>query len=195
MSNKEIPYKIYLEENEMPDSWYNVRADMKKKPAPLLNPATLEPLKPEELEPVFCKELVKQELNDTDAYIPIPQEIKDFYKMYRPSPLVRAYCLEKKLGTPAKIYYKFEGNAPDYLEQELKACADMADMLDNKMFSLNQAITKIAEEQAKEKEAAIVAEEMKKAEREDVPAGNEHEPKDGKRSGKAASGNRKEAGE
>ena len=86
------------------------RQDMKKKPAPLLNPATLEPLKPEELEPVFCKELVKQELNDTDAYIPIPQEIKDFYKMYRPSPLVRAYCLEKKLGTPAKIYYKFEGN-------------------------------------------------------------------------------------
>ena len=110
MSNKEIPYKIYLEENEMPDSWYNVRADMKKKPAPLLNPATLEPLKAEELEPVFCKELVKQELNETDAYIPIPQEIKDFYKMYRPSPLVRAYCLGKKLGTPAKIYYKFEGN-------------------------------------------------------------------------------------
>ena len=110
MSNKEIPYKIYLEENEIPDSWYNVRADMKKKPAPLLNPATLEPLKAEELEPVFCKELVKQELNETDAYIPIPQEIKDFYKMYRPSPLVRAYCLEKKLGTPAKIYYKFEGN-------------------------------------------------------------------------------------
>ena len=110
MSNKEIPYKIYLEENEMSDSWYNVRADMKKKPAPLLNPATLEPLKAEELEPVFCKELVKQELNETDAYIPIPQEIKDFYKMYRPSPLVRAYCLEKKLGTPAKIYYKFEGN-------------------------------------------------------------------------------------
>lgn len=110
MSNKEIPYKIYLEENEMPDSWYNVRADMKKKPDPLLNPATLEPLKAEELEPIFCKELVKQELNETDAYIPIPQEIKDFYKMYRPSPLVRAYCLEKKLGTPAKIYYKFEGN-------------------------------------------------------------------------------------
>ena len=110
MSNKEIPYKIYLEEIEMPDSWYNVRADMKKKPAPLLNPATLEPLKAEELEPIFCKELVKQELNETDAYIPIPQEIKDFYKMYRPSPLVRAYCLEKKLGTPAKIYYKFEGN-------------------------------------------------------------------------------------
>ena len=94
-----------------------------------------------------------------------------------------------------KIYYKFEGNAPDYLEQELKACADMADMLDNKMFSLNQAITKIAEEQAKEKEAAKVAEEMKKAEREDVPAGNEQEPKDGKRSGEAATGNRKEAGE
>ena len=110
MANKEIPYKIYLEESEMPTQWYNVRADMKKKPAPLLNPATLEPLKAEELEPIFCKELVKQELNETDAYIPIPQEIKDFYKMYRPSPLVRAYCLEKKLGTPAKIYYKFEGN-------------------------------------------------------------------------------------
>ena len=108
--SKEIPYKIYLEENEMPKQWYNVRADMMKKQAPLLNPATFEHLKPEELEPVFCKELVKQELNDTDAYIPIPQEIKDFYKMYRPSPLVRAYCLEKKLGTPAKIYYKFEGN-------------------------------------------------------------------------------------
>lgn len=110
MGYKEIPYKIYLEEQEMPDSWYNVRADMKKKPAPLLNPGTLEPLKAEELEPIFCKELVQQELDDTTAYIPIPEEIRDFYKMYRPSPLVRAYCLEKKLGTPAKIYYKFEGN-------------------------------------------------------------------------------------
>ncbi len=110
MSNKEIPYKIYLEENEMPDSWYNVRADMKNKPAPLLNPATLEPMKPEELEHVFCKELVQQELDDTTPYFDIPQEIRDFYKMYRPSPLVRAYCLEKALDTPAKIYYKFEGN-------------------------------------------------------------------------------------
>lgn len=108
---------------------------------------------------------------------------------------IRTIAMDFWASLEHKIYYKFEGNAPDYLEQELKACADMADMLDNKMFSLNQAITKIAEEQAKEKEAAKVAEEMKKAEREDVPAGNEQEPKDGKRSGEAASGNRKEAGE
>ena len=107
---EKIPYKIYLEESELPKAWYNVRADMKNKPAPLLNPGTLEPMTPEELEHVFCSELVRQELNDTDAYIEIPEEIRDFYKMYRPSPLVRAYCLEKKLGTPAKIYYKFEGN-------------------------------------------------------------------------------------
>ena len=108
--SKEIPYKIYLEESEMPKQWYNVRADMKKKPAPLLNPATKQPVTAEELEAVFCKELVKQELDDTTAYIDIPKEILNFYRMYRPSPLVRAYCLEKKLGTPAKIYYKFEGN-------------------------------------------------------------------------------------
>lgn len=105
-----IPYKIYLEESEMPKEWYNVRADMKNKPAPLLNPATHKPMKPEELEPVFCEELVRQELDDETAYFPIPEEILSFYKMYRPSPLVRAYCLEKKLDTPAKIYYKFEGN-------------------------------------------------------------------------------------
>ena len=110
MSDKKIPYKIYLEENEMPKQWYNVRADMKNKPAPLLNPGTLKPMKAEELEAVFCKELVQQELDDTTPYIDIPEEIRDFYKMYRPSPLVRAYCLEKKLQTPAKIYYKFEGN-------------------------------------------------------------------------------------
>lgn len=108
--SKEIPYKIYLEESEMPKQWYNVRADMKKKPAPLLNLATKQPVTAEELEAVFCKELVKQELDDTTAYIDIPKEILNFYRMYRPSPLVRAYCLEKKLGTPAKIYYKFEGN-------------------------------------------------------------------------------------
>ena len=107
---KEIPYKIYLEENEMPQAWYNVRADMKNKPAPLLNPATMQPMTAEELGGVFCKELVAQELDNDNAYIPIPQEIRDFYKMYRPSPLVRAYCLEEKLQTPAKIYYKFEGN-------------------------------------------------------------------------------------
>ena len=107
---KEIPYKIYLEENEMPKAWYNLRADMKNKPAPLLNPETKKPMTPEELGVVFCDELVRQELDDTTPYIEIPQEIRDFYKMYRPSPLVRAYCLEKKLETPAKIYYKFEGN-------------------------------------------------------------------------------------
>lgn len=107
---KKIPYKIYLEENEMPKEWYNVRADMKNKPAPLLKPQTLEPMTAEELGAVFCDELVQQELDDTNPYIEIPQEIRDFYKMYRPSPLVRAYCLEKKLDTPAKIYYKFEGN-------------------------------------------------------------------------------------
>ena len=105
-----IPYKIYLEKSEMPKAWYNVRADMKNKPAPLLNPGTLRPMTAEDLAPVFCEELVRQELDDTTAYIPIPQEIQDFYKMYRPSPLVRAYCLEKALNTPAKIYYKFEGN-------------------------------------------------------------------------------------
>lgn len=108
--NKEIPYKIYLEESELPKQWYNVRADMKQKPAPLLNPETLKPMTEKELEVVFCKELVKQELDDTTPYIDIPEEIRNFYKMYRPAPLVRAYCLEEKLQTPAKIYYKFEGN-------------------------------------------------------------------------------------
>lgn len=110
MSNEKIPYKIYLEESEMPKQWYNVRADMKNKPAPLLNPATHKPMTAEELGHVFCDELVKQELDDQNPYIEIPEEIREFYKMYRPSPLVRAYCLEKKLQTPAKIYYKFEGN-------------------------------------------------------------------------------------
>lgn len=110
MPNQEIPYKIYLEEQEMPKKWYNVRADMKQKPAPLLNPATLKPMTAEELSSVFCDELIQQELDDTTAYIPIPEDIRNFYKMYRPSPLVRAYCLEEKLQTPAKIYYKFEGN-------------------------------------------------------------------------------------
>ncbi|MCR5344197.1 MAG: TrpB-like pyridoxal phosphate-dependent enzyme [Butyrivibrio sp.] len=107
---KKIPYKIYLSEDEIPKQWYNVRADMKNKPAPLLNPATLEPMGFEDLRPVFCDELIKQELDDTTPYIDIPQEVQDFYRMYRPAPLVRAYCLEKALGTPAKIYYKFEGN-------------------------------------------------------------------------------------
>lgn len=107
---KKIPYKIYLEESEMPTKWYNVRADMKNKPAPLLHPGTLKPMTFEELRPVFCDELVRQELDDTTTYFDIPEEIRNFYKMYRPAPLVRAYCLEKELDTPAKIYYKFEGN-------------------------------------------------------------------------------------
>ena len=110
MSKQQIPYKIYLDESEMPKSWYNLRADMKTKPAPLLNGQTFKPVTADELKAVFCDELVAQELDDTTPYIAIPQEILDFYKMYRPSPLIRAYCLEKKLGTPAKIYYKFEGN-------------------------------------------------------------------------------------
>ena len=106
----EIPYKIYLEESEMPKAWYNVRADMKNKPAPLLNPATHQPMTLDELSQVFCRELAEQELDNDTPFIPIPQEIRDFYRMYRPSPLVRAYCLETKLNTPANIYYKFEGN-------------------------------------------------------------------------------------
>ena len=106
----QIPYKIYLDEDEMPKAWYNMRADMINKPAPLLDSKTMQPITEDALSQVFCRELAKQELNETDPYIEIPQEIRDFYKMYRPAPLVRAYCLEKKLGTPAKIYYKFEGN-------------------------------------------------------------------------------------
>lgn len=110
MANENIPYKIYLNEDEMPRTWYNVRADMKVKPAPLRNPATGAPMAFDDLRPVFCDELIRQELDNDDREIPIPDEIRDFYKMYRPSPLVRAYCLEKQLQTPAKIYYKFEGN-------------------------------------------------------------------------------------
>ena len=110
MANENIPYKIYLSEDEMPRTWYNVRADMKIKPAPLRNPATGAPMSFDDLRPVFCDELIRQELDNDDREIPIPDEIRDFYKMYRPSPLVRAYCLEKQLQTPAKIYYKFEGN-------------------------------------------------------------------------------------
>ncbi|MBO4383620.1 MAG: TrpB-like pyridoxal-phosphate dependent enzyme, partial [Clostridia bacterium] len=109
-ADNNIPYKVYLDEYELPKAWYNVRADMKNKPAPLLNPGTMQPMTAEELSAVFCDELIAQELDNETPYIPIPQEIRDFYKMYRPSPLVRAYCLEEKLQTPAKIYYKFEGN-------------------------------------------------------------------------------------
>ena len=110
MEKKQIPYKIYLQENELPKQWYNVRADMKNKPAPLLNPGTGQPLTLDELSPIFCEELCRQELDNDTAFFDIPAEILDFYKMYRPSPLVRAYFLEKALGTPAHIYYKFEGN-------------------------------------------------------------------------------------
>ena len=110
MKTENIPYKIYLSESEMPRNWYIVRADMKNKPAPLVTPGTGKPMGLDDLRPVFCDELIEQELDNDTPFIPIPQEIRDFYKMYRPSPLVRAYCLEEKLGTPAKIYYKFEGN-------------------------------------------------------------------------------------
>ena len=112
MSNTatQIPYKIYLREDQMPAAWYNLRADMKTKPAPLLNPGTGKPMTEQELSNVFCQELARQELDGETRYIPIPDEIRNFYRMYRPSPLVRAYCLEKKLKTPAHIYYKFEGN-------------------------------------------------------------------------------------
>ena len=110
MKQQAIPYKIYLEESEMPKAWYNLRADMKNKPAPLLNPGTLQPMTAQELSGVFCEELVQQELDNDTPYFEIPEELRSFYKMYRPSPLVRAYCLEEKLQTPAKIYYKFEGN-------------------------------------------------------------------------------------
>ena len=110
MKKQAIPHKIYLEESEMPKAWYNLRADMKNKPAPLLNPGTLQPMTAQELSGVFCDELVQQELDNDTPYFEIPEEIRSFYRMYRPSPLVRAYCLEEKLQTPAKIYYKFEGN-------------------------------------------------------------------------------------
>ncbi len=107
---EKIPYKIYLGENEIPTQWYNLRADMINKPAPLLNPGTHEPLKAEELAPIFCEELIAQELDNDTPYIDIPEEIQEYYKTYRPSPVIRAYHLERALGTPAKIYYKFEGN-------------------------------------------------------------------------------------
>ena len=106
---REIPYKIYLQESEIPRYWYNLRADMKNKPAPLVDP-TGKKLGVEDLSHIFCTELAKQELDDTTANVEIPKEIRDFYTMYRPSPTVRAYCLEKALNTPAHIYYKFEGN-------------------------------------------------------------------------------------
>lgn len=106
----DVPYRNNLSENLIPTQWLNIRAFMKDKTPPLLNPATLKPCELADIEPVFCTELAKQELDDTTPYIDIPEEIRDYYKTYRPSPLIRAYSLEKELGTPAKIYYKFEGN-------------------------------------------------------------------------------------
>jgi len=108
--SKKVPYRVYLSEEQMPKQWYNIRADMKEQPDPMLNPATMQPVKAEDLYPVFCEELAKQELDSTTRYFEIPDEILEFYKIYRPSPLIRGYNLEKALGTPAKIYYKFEGN-------------------------------------------------------------------------------------
>ena len=112
MATNNVPYKIYLTEDEMPKAWYNLRSAMKNKPAPLLNPGTLEPMKAEELEPVFCQELIKQELDNDTEYFPIPEEILSFYKMYRPSPLVRAYCLEKELGTPRRSITSSRATSP-----------------------------------------------------------------------------------
>jgi tryptophan synthase beta chain len=139
--NKEIPYKIYLGEDEMPKYWYNVRADMKEKHDPFLHPATLKPCTFDDLRPVFCDELIEQELNQTDKLIEIPEEIRDFYKMYRPSPLVRAYCLEKALGTPAEIYYKFEGNNTSGSHKLNSAVAQA-------YYAKKQGITKVTTETA-----------------------------------------------
>ena len=105
-----VPHRLYLSEDEMPKQWYNLRADMKELPDPMINPGTMKPAAVEDLYPVFCEELAKQEMDNTTRYIDIPEEIQEMYKIYRPSPLIRAYNLEKALSTPAKIYYKFEGN-------------------------------------------------------------------------------------
>ncbi len=110
MSNRIKRY--FLPEDQIPTQWYNIQADMVNKPLPPLNPATREPLKPEDLYPIFAKELVHQELNQTDAWIDIPEEVRELYKNYRSTPLVRAYGLEKALGTPAHIYFKNESVSP-----------------------------------------------------------------------------------
>ena len=146
MSSKKVPHRIYLTEEQMPKQWYNLRADMKEIP-PLLNPETKEPLKEEDLYPIFVKSLAHQEMDNTTRYFDIPEEVQEFYKMYRPSPLIRAYNLEKYLGTPAKIYYKFEGNAPGYISRDLQECAEMVSTLDEKMLSLNEAIQTCLEHQ------------------------------------------------
>ena len=139
MTNKNIPYKIYLSEEELPKYWFDMRPDMKTKPAPILNPATLKPCTPAELSPVFCDDLIAQELNTTQSYVEIPEEIRNFYKMYRPSPVVRAYCLEKALGTPAHIYYKFEGSNTSGSHKLNSAVAQV-------YYAKKQGITKVTTE-------------------------------------------------
>ncbi len=109
-TSRKVPYRFYLTEEQMPKQWLNIRADMKEQPDPLINPATMKPAAEEDLYPVFCEKLAHQEVDGQTRYVDIPQGVQEMYKMYRPSPLIRAYNLEKKLGTPAKIYYKFEGN-------------------------------------------------------------------------------------
>lgn len=136
---KKIPTKIYLTEDEMPKVWYNLRADMKEKHDPFLNPATNKPCTKEELSKVFCDELVKQELDQDTRYFEIPEEIQEFYKMFRPSPLVRAYCLEKELDTPAEIYYKFEGNNTSGSHKLNSAVAQV-------YYAKQQGITKLTTE-------------------------------------------------
>jgi len=105
-----VPYRVYLSEKEIPRQWYNLRADMKENHDPYINPGTMRPAKLEDLYPVFCEELAKQEMDNETRYVDIPEKVLGFYKIYRPSPLCRAYNLEKALDTPAKIYFKFEGN-------------------------------------------------------------------------------------
>ena len=110
MTMKKIPHRLYLTEEQMPKQWFNLRSAMPAQPDPMLNPGTLQPLAEEELYPIFCQELAHQEMDGKTPFVEIPEEVQEIYKMYRPSPLIRAYSLEKALGTPAKIYYKFEGN-------------------------------------------------------------------------------------
>jgi len=105
-----VPHRLYLSEDQIPKAWYNLRADMVNLPDPIINPATMKPATEEDLYPVFCKKLAKQEMDNETRYVDIPEEVLEMYKIYRPSPLIRAYNLEKALDTPAKIYYKFEGN-------------------------------------------------------------------------------------
>ena len=103
--------KFTLEENEIPENWYNIVADMPNKPLPPLNPGTLEPIGPEALAPLFPMALIEQEVS-TEKWITIPDEVRNIYSLWRPTPLYRAYGLEKALDTPAKIYYKYEGVSP-----------------------------------------------------------------------------------